>query len=182
MRFMKKQAGMDEAAIARAEGVALSTVRQSIQQVETYRSKNSGVEMELAIRDLVISSIPVAKQTLQGLLTAMEKVEEVDPKTGKKRIVNQEDKTTRLEAMRIMNQTLAAVQPKAPLIEQTISQTNQVANLSGAETTEERLRRLRKRAEEHNLLPAEVAAVPQHIDEGYEEGELIDEDDEEEDE
>jgi hypothetical protein len=38
--------------------------------------------------------------------------------------------------------------------------TNQALNLSSAETYEERLDRLRKKAAEANLLPAEIAAVP----------------------
>ena len=99
-----------------------------------------------------------------GLLEATELVEINDTNTGKKRIVKQEDKTTRLEANRIVKDIIVSKQPKGPIAEVNVHQTNQVANLSTAETTEERMDRLRKKAAAENLLPAEVAAVPGYLD------------------
>ena len=129
MRYLKAQAmGGTEAeklaAIAKAEGVSVATVKQSVYQVDTYYKRNTNVQMEMGIRDLVISAIPLAKSSLAGLLTATELVEMPDPRTGKKRIVKREDKTTRLEANRLVKDLIVAVQPKGPLIENNVTQTN----------------------------------------------------------
>lgn len=184
MRFLKAEAlsGTEAekvAAIAKAEGVSAATVRESIRTISRYRAQNSTLELDLAIRDLAISAVPKAKETLQGLLGAMEMVEVPDQKTGGKKVIQVEDKTTRIEAMRLVNQLIANLQPKQAPVEVNVSQTNQVAtNLSSAETMEERLRRLRRQATEHNLLPPEVSAVPDAVDAG---GSIIDaEDDDDE--
>ena len=114
----------------------------------------------------------------------MELVEVTDEKTGKKRVKKMADKTTRLEAMKIVNTMVASMQPKGAAVEVNVSQTNQTANLGSAETMEERLARLRKKAAEHNLLPPAVVGVPEVIDAGGsildgEEGDYVDDDDEE---
>jgi transcriptional regulator with XRE-family HTH domain len=179
MRFLRKEAGLTPLEIARAEGVSEKTVVTSIATVEQYRAANSSIELELAVRNLAISAVPKAQETLHGLLSAMELVEVSDPKTGKKRSVKREDKVTRLEALRIVNTLISSLQPKAPMIENNISQTNQVAHLSAAETTEDRLRRLRDKARAFNALPPEVAGVPDAIDAG---GSADDEDGDEEEE
>lgn len=178
MRFLKHKAGTDPKVIAQQEGVSIETVRQSITQIDSYRKKNTQPELDLAVRDLVISAIPQAKDTLNGLLSAMELVEFKDDKTGKVKVKSVEDKTTRLEALRIVNTLVIGLQPKAPATNVNVNQTNQVANLTeGVETTEERMERLRKKIREQNALPPEVAAVPASIDE-----EDDDEDDDGEDE
>ena len=181
MRYLKAQAmGGTEAeklaAIAKSEGVSAATVKQSVCQVDRYYKQNSNPQMEVAIRSLVISAIPLAQQSLSGLLMATELVEMPDSRTGKKKIVKREDKTTRLEANRLVKDLIVAVQPKGPAVELNVSQTNQVANLSTAETTEERFRRLREKAKEFNQLPPETVGVPENIDRDEEE------DDDEEDE
>ena len=187
MRFIKATAlsGTDAekyAIIAKGEGVSVTTVRDSVEMVRQYQAQNSTAEMEYAIRSLVVGAIPKAKQTLDGLLDATELVEIKNPKTGKTEIKTREDKTTRLEAMRIVTSLVDKVQPKGPMVEVTNNQHVQVANLSAAETTEERLRRLRKQQSEANLLPPEVAAVPVSIDREYEPEDDGDADDEGEDE
>ena len=185
LRWLKWQgAGADDEAlkrIAKDENVSLATVKQSVMQVDVYRKQNTGPEMDLAMRDLVISSVPKAKDTLAGLLGAMELVEKKDSKTGKITVVKVEDKTTRLEAMRVFTSLAASLQPKGPAVEVNVSQTNQTANLSGAETNEERFRRLRKKADEHNLLPPETAAVPTYIDDESAPEVNIDDDEEDDD-
>jgi hypothetical protein len=164
------------AAIAKAEGVCVDTIRNSIKEINAFRSRNTATEMDFAIRDLVISTVPYAKETLVGLLNANSVLEYTDPKTQKKTFKKVEDKTTRLEAVRLVKDIIIGLQPKQAPVEVNVQQTNQVANLSTAETTEERMRRLRLKAQEHNLLPPEVAAVPASIDRGDDE-----DDDEEED-
>lgn len=168
------------AAIAREERVSIAVVKTSIRAVDAYRKKNDKIEFDYALRDMVIAVIPQAKETLHSLLAATELVEVTNHKTGKKEIREMHDKTTRLEAVRALSTLAIGLQPKTPLIEQTISQTNQVAQMSGAETYEERLARLRKKAEEHNLLPPEVAAVPEAIDAGKVDDLTGDSDDEDE--
>lgn len=186
MRYMKYQAlpGSHEeriAALAKTEKVSVNQVKQSIRRIEMYRAGTTSAEMEFAVRDIVVSAAPKAKQTLIGLMDATELVEITDPKTNRKKVVKQPDKTTRIEGVRLMNDLIGKMQPKGPLVEVNNTQTNQVANLSAAETTEERMSRLRKQAQEHNLLPPEVAAVPAHIDQDMD-VEDDDEEDEEEDE
>lgn len=165
LRFLKSQVpGATLQEIAKSEGVSQAAVKKSITTMELYRKRNSGIEMDLAIRDLVISSVPQAKQTLDGLLRATELVEVGNKKTGRVRVVEMEDKTTRLEATRIVSGLIIGLQPKSPPVALNVNQTNQMANITQAETYEERLRRLRKQAQEHNLLPPEVAATPDYID------------------
>lgn len=181
MRFLKREAGMAPEAIAKSEGVSTAIVKQSINQIDAYRKRNTVTEMDLAIRDLVISTMPQAKETLMGLLTATELVEMGESKTGRKRVVEVEDKTTRLEAVRVVNSLIAGLQPKQAPVAVNVQQNNQQANLGGSETFEERLRRLRKQADEHKLLPPEVAGTPDYIDAGESaDGDEDDDGDEEE--
>lgn len=179
MRFLEVESGLDEATVAKTNGVTVATIRDSVNAVRSYRQQNSTIQMDLAIRHMVISTVPKAAETLKGLLGATELVEVVNPKTGRKRVVEREDKTTRIEAVRLVNQAIQNTTPKGPPIEVNVNQTTQVANLSSAETTEERFRRLKIKANEFNALPPEVSAVPDHIDSGeeLEDGEDEDEDD-----
>jgi len=184
LRWLKAQAvggsgDVAARAVAKAERVSVETVKASIREVDAYRSRNDRVEFDYAIRDFVISTIPQAKATLNGLLAATELVEIKNEKTGKVRVEKMEDKTTRLEALRVLNSLVGNLQPKSPIVEVNNTQTNQVAQIaSGTETTEDRLRRLRKQAAQHRLKPPEVAAVPEYLDEG---GSAADEDDDEDD-
>jgi hypothetical protein len=184
LRYLKYEAsGGDEEAmrrIAKEEGVSLATVKASVLQVDAYKKTNTASQMDIAMRDLVISSIPQAKATLEDLLTATELVEEVDSKTGRKKVKTVADKTTRLEAMKIFNSIMSTLQPKGPAVEVNVNQTNQTANInSGSESNEERFARLRKQAEAHNALPPETAAVPEYVDAG-EDAPDDDQDDDEE--
>lgn len=187
LRFLKAQVvgGSEDAAataIARSERVSVETVKRSIREVDAFRQRNDRVQFDLALRDFVISVVPQAKETLHGLLAATELVEIKDHKTGKVNVREMEDKTTRLEAVRVLNSLVNTMQPKAPMIAQTIEQTNQTAQFNtGTETNEERMRRLRAKAQEHNLLPPEVSGVPRHLDEGTDDPDLEEDEDDEED-
>lgn len=188
MRLVKFRAltGTDSeriAAIAKSEGVGKETVRASVRQMEMYAEQNKTVNVDLRINESILKVMPAFEEGMAGLLTATELVEMPDGNTGKKKVVKQDDKTTRLEASRIVKDIIVAKQPKAPIAEVNVNQTNQVANLSAAETYEERLARLRKQAQEQNMLPAETIAMPDELDkndalsESYDDAE---EDDEEE--
>lgn len=177
LRFLKNEAHIPVEDIAKTERVSVRTVRDSIEMVEGYRTQNSTAEVDFAIRSLIIGAMPQAGETLDGLLTATELVEDGDAKTGRKRRIRQEDKTTRLEALRVVTQLVGTIQPKGPAVVANLTQTNQTAVISSAEGYEERLRRLRQRAQEHNALPPEVTAVPVSVDQ-----EMDDDDGEEEDE
>jgi hypothetical protein len=163
MRYIKSKV-MDPAAIAKAEHVTLATVMESIRSIEVYEQQNTEGQMQLAVRDLVISTIPQAKETINGLLTSTELVMKKNLKTGKDEYVTVEDKTTRLEGARLVRDLIVGLQPKGPGVVVNANQTNQTANIGSAETYEERLRRLREKVKEFNLLPAEVTAVPDSID------------------
>ena len=69
--------------------------------------------------------------------------------------VNIPDKITRLEAVKVFGTLYASTQPKTPGVSVQVSQQNhnQTAVLSSAETTEERMRRLRAQAAAHNFCP-----------------------------
>lgn len=183
MRYLKRKAGQTPEEIAAAEKVTPRAVYESIRKIEIHETKNSEGQLQLAVRDLIISSVPQAKETLHGLLTATETIEVKDHKTGKMENVKMEDKTTRLEALRIVKSLVETTQPKGPAVAVQVNQTNQTAQIAakGGETFEERMRRLRSSAKEHNLLPAEVSAVPKSIDEGDEDDFAGDDDGDEED-
>jgi hypothetical protein len=189
MRFVKFQAltGTETerlTAIAKSEGVSASTVRESVRQIQSYREQNATLNVDLRINESILRVMPAFENSMSGLLTATELVEISDGKTGKKKVVTQEDKTTRLEASRIVKDIIVAKQPKAPLVENNLNQSNkvQVATLSVAETTEERMDRLRRKAAEENLLPAETAAVPGYLDRDEEKPSDDDDEGDEEDE
>ena len=181
MRYLKAKAGIDPKEIARSEHVTLRRVQESIKEIEAYEFQNSDGQLQLAVRDLVISVIPTAKETITGLLTATTTVRTPNAKTGKVDTYREEDKTTRLEAARLVKDLAIGMQPKQPAVAVNVNQTNQTANIGSAETVEERMRRLRARAQEHNLLPPKVAAVPQAIDAGLDDDDAIDADDEDDD-
>lgn len=183
MRYLKAKAGVDPSAIAKSEKVSLSTVVDSIRTIEVYEQQNSEGQLQLAVRDLVISTIPQAKNTINGLLTATEVVMKKNLKTGKDEYVTVEDKTTRLEGARLVRDLVIGMQPKGPMVAIQNNQNNQpVVQMGSAETTEERMRRLRKQAQEHNLLPSQTTAVPDYIDAGEDAPEDDGDDDDEEDE
>jgi len=184
MRYLKAKAGVDPQVIAKAEHVSLATVKDSIESIERYEQQNTEGQLQLAVRDLVISTIPQAKETLHRLLTATEVVMKKNLKTGKDEYVTVEDKTTRLEGTRLVRDLVIGMQPKQPMVAIQNNQNNQpVVTVGSHETNEERVRRLRKQAQEHNLLPAAVAAVPDYIDAGEDApDDEHDEDDDEEDE
>jgi hypothetical protein len=182
-RWLKEQAGMEIKAIAAQEHVSEKTVRESIAQVELHRKKNTSFEMDLALRNVIIDSAPVMKDTLHGLLTATEMVEQKDHKTGNIKIVKQEDKITRIEAVRLVTSLAATMQPKVPTVQNNVSATAQVAaTVTASETNEERFRRLQADAKAFNALPPKVAGVPDHIDAGDDADDGDEDDDEEEDE
>jgi hypothetical protein len=188
MRFVKFKAltGSDAErlkAIAKSEGVSVATVKDSVRQIETYNQQNESGRVELRLNEAVLKVMPAFESSMVGLLEATELVEISDDKTGKKKTITQDDKTTRLEASKIVKDIIVAKQPKVPMVEVNQNNSNQVAVLSTAETQEERMDRLRKRAAAENLLPAEVAAVPGYLDrdeEPEEDGDEEEEDDAEE--
>lgn len=169
MRFVKYQAitGTESerfAAISKSEGVKVETVKASVRQIQMYEEQNKTFRVDLRINESILKVMPAFEESLTGLLSATELVEVNDSKTGKKKVITQDDKTTRLEASKIVKDIIVSKQPKGPIAEVNVTQTNQVANLSSCETTEERMDRLRKKAAEENLLPAETAAVPGYLD------------------
>lgn len=171
LRYLRREAGVSEQDIAKAERVSIHTVRQSIREVEAYRMLNDKNEFDFSVRELVIGLAPKARESMAGLLEATELVELKDEKTGKVKVVTVQDKTTRLEANRVFTNLILGLQPKAPQIAQNINNNAQAVAAAAAasspgETVEERLRRLRQKAAEHNLLPPEVAGVPEEIDAG----------------
>jgi len=173
MRWLKSQAvggSPEEAAkaVAKAEGVTVQTAKQSIQAVEAYRATFDKDRFDLATRKYLMSMMQKSEEYLGDLMGATELVEMPNAKTGKKEVVVMPDKTTRLEAQRVFKDILVGMQPKTPQVEVNVAQTNQTANLGSAETMEERLERLRHKAQEANLLPAEVIAVPDRIDKDME--------------
>jgi hypothetical protein len=183
MRYLKAKGGMDPVAIAKAEHVSIATVKDSIESIERYEQQNTEGQLQLAVRDLVISTIPQAKETINGLLTATELVMKKNLKTGKDEYVTVEDKTTRLEGSRLVRDLIVGLQPKGPGVAIQMNQNNQpVVQMGSAETVEERMKRLRAKAQEHNMLPAQTAAVPAYIDQGEDSPEDSEEDDDEEDE
>ncbi len=179
MRYLKAKArNGDLKAIAKEEGVSVETIRDSVRNIEAYETMNGDGQLKLAVNGLLMNLFPQTENTISGLLNATTITSVKNHKTGEMENVLVEDKTTRLEAGRLMKDLISVTQPKAPQVAIQNNQTNQVAQIGSAETYEERLDRLRKKAAEHNLLPAEVAAVPRSIDLGEEDDDEPGDDDE----
>jgi len=166
MRFLKRERGDTDQDIAAEEHVSVATVRNSIKEVRIFRQVNSQTEMDIAIRNVVIETAPKMKRTLDRLLNAKNIVRVKNSKTGKEEDIQVDDKSTQLDASRVVKELMIGLQPKSPVAVVNNNQQNNNATvvMSKAETTEERLARLRKKAAEANLLPAETAAVPDHLD------------------
>jgi hypothetical protein len=166
MRYLQSKAGSNPEDIAKSERVSVKTVRDSIREMERYESMNSEGQVTLAVRNLILSTMPKVAETIDGLLSATNTVERKNSRTGLMDYVGEPDKITRLEALKVFRGFVETTQPKVPQVVTNVNQTNQTAVLSSAETPEERMRRLRNKANEHNLLPPVVAGVPKFIDEG----------------
>lgn len=171
LRWMRSEAGATPAEIAKLEGVSERSVRESIEQIGVYKEQNTELMLQVAVRDLIISSIPQAQETLDGLLRAKTVISVKNKNTGQNEDVEVEDKITRLEAMRVVKELYSSTMPKAPGVALQVNQNNTPQNLAPTvgrgETPEERMRRIRNQQMQHNLLPPEVAGVPKHIDAGY---------------
>jgi hypothetical protein len=144
-------------------------VKESIREMEAIEMLNSEGQISLAVRDMVRKTIPLVGETVNGLLTATNIVEIKNPKTGLMEPTVQPDKITRIEAVKLVRGMYEATLPKTPAVEVKVNQsnTNQTAVLSSCETTEERIRRLKKQAAEFNLLPPLVTGTPVAIDKGF---------------
>jgi Winged helix-turn-helix DNA-binding len=169
LRYLKSKANISVQDIAKSEHVSVKTVQQSIRDMEAFESLNSEGQVLLAVRDLVRTTIPQVKETIYGLLTATNTVERKNEKTGLKEYVQEPDKITRQEAVKVFTSIVGSIQPKGPGVNVQVNQQNhnQTAVLSSAETTEERMRRLKAKAAEHNLLPPVVVGTPEAIDKGF---------------
>lgn len=169
MRYLLSQADTPIAEIAKRDNVSIKTVKESISEMERYVARNSEGQMQLAIRDMIITTTEQAKDTLDGLLKATTFIDVKQAKTGMTVSQQVEDKITRLEALKVYTGLLTASQPKVPQAVFNNNQQNntQTAILSSAETTEERMRRLKEQARQHNLLPPVVTGVPELIDKGF---------------
>jgi hypothetical protein len=165
MRYLKAKAnGGDLGSIAKAERVSVETVRQSVAKMEAFESMNGDGQLKLAVNGLVRTLIPTAGNTINGLLNATTIMSVKNSKTGQMEDILVEDKTTRLEAGRLVKDLISVTQPKAPTVAIQNNQNMPIATMSAAESNEERMKRLRKHAQDHNLLPAQVAAVPEYLD------------------
>jgi len=180
MRYLRSKANISAEQQAKAENVSVKTIKESIKQMEIYEGKNSEGQLSLAVRDLIISAIPQAKETLNGLLTATTTYERKNLKTGHIEYTHEADKVTRLEALRVVKGMAEVMIPKGPAVALQVNQTNQtMATMGSAETVEERIRRLRSKQAEHNLLPPVTVAVPDYIDERRQSDGFEDEEDDE---
>ena len=168
MRYLKSKANVPLEDIARADHISVKQVKESIRQMEAFESLNSEGHLQLAVRDMIRVTIPKVQETLDGLLAATNTVDRKNPRTGLMEPVQEPDKITRTEAVKVFGTLYATTQPKVPGVNVQVSQQNhnQTAVLSSSETVEERMKRLRAKQAEHNLLPPVTVAVPDFIDEG----------------
>lgn len=169
MRYLKSKANISVEDIAKADRVTVKTVKESIRDMEAFETLNSEGQISLVVRDMIRITIPIVTETLHGLLGATNTVERKNPKTGQVEYVGEPDKITRTEAVKVFKGLYESTLPKAPGVNVQVSQQNhnQTAVLSSAETTEERMRRLKRQASEHNLLPPVVVGTPLEIDKGF---------------
>lgn len=170
MRYLKSKANVPLEDIARADHISVKQVKESIRQMEAFESLNSEGHLQLAVRDMIRVTIPKVQETLDGLLAATNTVDRKNPRTGLMEPVQEPDKITRTEAVKVFGTLYASTQPKTPGVAVQVNQQNnnhQSATLSSSETTEERMRRLKAQAAQHNLLPPVVTGTPEIIDRGF---------------
>ena len=162
--------------VAKQNGVSIQSVRTSIRKVQESKIRCSTEMMETSIRDVVVSTMPALRDTIERMLSAKQIIEVPDARTGRRKAIEVDDKTVQLEAVKASISLISAVQPKAPPVAVNVNQNN-LTSLSSAETMEERMSRLRRQAEEENRRPPEIAGVPDSIDRDEYPDEDEDEDD-----
>lgn len=183
MRYLRAKSGISPEAIAKSENVSVKTVKESIRNMEAFEMLNSEGQVSLAVRDMIRVTIPLVGETVHGLLTATNTIERKNATTGGVEYINEPDKITRTEAVKLFKGLYETTLPKTPAVALQVNQqnnNNQSTSLSSAETTEERIRRLKKQQQEFNLLPPVVTGTPEAIDKGFDPDEDDGEDDDDE--
>lgn len=178
-RYMRSKAGMSPELIAKQDSISLVQVRKDIREMEEFEAINSEAQVQTMIRDMLRRALPQTSVTIDKLLTATTVVRIKNKKTGLEEDVIVPDKTVQAEAVRMVTGMVSTLQPKTPMVGVQVTQNTQVNTTVGkSETPEERIRRIRAQAAQHNQLPPEVVGVPAIIDAG---GSIVEDDDEEDD-
>src|ERR1700761_7397866 len=153
-RFLQHQSGKTIEEIAKSEKVNPSEIQKSIEDLLVYQEQNTQLRLELAMRDMIIQSIPEAQEALNGLLKATTIVSVKDQNTGQIKDIEVPDKVTRLEGVRMVKDFFSSTLPKTPGVAVQVNNGQQGAStmVGRAETNEERMRRIRAKQMEHNLL------------------------------
>jgi len=170
MRFLRSERGEKPEDIARQEGVSVQIVEKSIRRVQIQKAMLSSDNTLEALRGIIVRNTNHASKAIANGLTAKKYVaRDKRGKDGKVKTtyVAIPDIEAQTEAFKAFRGLAEAIQPKGGGISVNVKQNNQTAamvtNVRG-NGFEERLEMLRKRQEEFNQLPAEVAVSPAEDD------------------
>ncbi len=165
VRYALHKTGLTVEEIAQKHGVSVHTIEKSIKTVDNFRLTNTAEFLNFGMVDTVLGRKNKLDKALDEALDA--KITFTD---GSKR----PDHETRMKAVAEVRQLTAALQPKASG-SRTVIQTNlsaQASSVAAAKTEghftgfEERMRSIRAKKNEHNLLgPPESVAPPLGEDE-----------------
>jgi hypothetical protein len=154
MRLMRRDRGETLEEIARTEGVSTKTIEKSIKQADLHRSVNTQGNMNSAVVSMLMGNLGRVDKGFKKLFNAKSYVER-RLADGSAELVPVDDMTTQLEALKVYGKFVESMQPKGGGVAVSVNSNNQTANVTNIRNGGfvDRLTEIRKRVQEHNLLP-----------------------------
>lgn len=154
MRLLRRDRGETTEEIARTEGVSTKTIEQSIKRADLHRSVNTQGNMNAAVVSMLMGNLGHVDKGFKKLFKAKSYVER-RLADGSAELVPVDDMATQLEALKTYGKFVEAMQPKGGGVAVSVNSNNQTAHVTNIRNGGfvDRLTEIRKRVQEHNLLP-----------------------------
>ncbi len=155
MRYLRRNEGESLDEIARAEGVSVKAIEKSIKQVELHRSLNNQGNLNANVVAMLMGNLSRVDKGFKKLFNAKSYVER-RLADGSSELVPIDDTETQLETIKVFGKFIESMQPKGGGLAVNVNQTNQTASVTNIRHGGfvERMTEIRKRVQEHNLLPS----------------------------
>src|SRR5579859_2899411 len=154
MRYLRRNEGESVEEIARTEGVSAKAIEKSIKQVQLHRNLNTQGNLNANVVSMLMGNLGRVDKGFKKLFNAKSYIER-RLADGSSELVPVDDMATQLEALRVYGKFVESMQPKGGGVAVNVSQSNQTAQVTNIRHGGfvERMSEIRKRVQEHNLLP-----------------------------
>lgn len=154
MRLLRRDRGETTDEIARTEGVSTKTIEKSIKRADLHRNINTQTNMNNAVVSMLMGNIGRVDKGFKKLFNAKSYVER-RLADGSAELVPVDDMPTQLEALKVFGKFVESMQPKGGGVAVSVNSNNQTAHVTNIRNGGfvDRLTEIRKRVQEHNLLP-----------------------------